>query len=103
MAFVKAVSLSEFRMRCSALVDAIHATREPVLITKRGKPVARIVPAGRPAKFIGRLKGVFKIVGDIESPINPEEWESSWRPESMSKAADKSARPSRVAPHKLQS
>ena len=47
-----------------------------MLITKRGKPVARLVAVGKPNKFIGRLKGVFKIVGDIESPVvPPEAWE----------------------------
>jgi antitoxin (DNA-binding transcriptional repressor) of toxin-antitoxin stability system len=46
-----------------------------VLITKRGKPVARLTPAGRAPGFIGRLKGIIKIVGDIESPIvPPEDW-----------------------------
>jgi hypothetical protein len=33
------------------------------------------VPAGRASKFIGRLKGKFKIVGDIVSPVTPaEDW-----------------------------
>ena len=73
---MKTISVSELRARCLAVVDEVHSTREPVLITKRGKPVARLVPAGRPQKFIGRLKGVIKIVGDIESPIvPPEAWE----------------------------
>ncbi len=100
--FVKTISSSEFRARCSAVIEDVYALREPVLITKRGKPVARLIPAGRPAKFIGRLKGVFKIVGDLESPIQPEAWESSRRPEST-RAADKSVRPTLAAPHKPQS
>jgi len=103
MAFVKTVSLSKFRTQCSAVVEYVHAMREPVFITKRGEPVARLVPAGRPAKFIGRLKGVFKIVGDIESPIEPGAWESSWQPESTSRAADKTVRPTRAGRHKPQS
>jgi prevent-host-death family protein len=54
----------------------VHSTRAPVLITKRGKPFARLVPAGKPDKFIGSLKGIIKIVGDIESPLDPPEvWE----------------------------
>jgi len=73
---MKTISASEFRTRCSAVVAEVHSTREPVLITKRGKPVARLVPAGKPEKFIGSLKGIFKIVGDIESPVDPPEaWE----------------------------
>jgi antitoxin (DNA-binding transcriptional repressor) of toxin-antitoxin stability system len=52
---------------------------EPVVITKRGKPVAKFVPAdARKDKFIGSLKGKIKIVGDIESPVvPPEAWECS--------------------------
>ena len=73
---MKTMSASNFSRRCSSLVTEVHATRASVLITKRGKPFARLVPAGRPPKFIGRLKGVFKIVGDIESPaVSPEKWE----------------------------
>ena len=70
------MSATEFKARCVAVVAEVHSTREPVLITKRGKPVARLVAAGKPTKFIGRLKGIFKIVGDIESPVDPPEaWE----------------------------
>jgi antitoxin (DNA-binding transcriptional repressor) of toxin-antitoxin stability system len=47
------------------------------LITKRGRPVAKLVPTDRSSDdFIGRLVGVVKIVGDIESPVEPpENWE----------------------------
>lgn len=73
---MKTIPASEFKARCLALVAEVRSTREPVLITKRGRPVARLVPAGKPEKFIGRLTGVFKIVGDIESPCDESEaWE----------------------------
>ena len=75
---MKTMSASEFNKRCLSVMAEVQATRAQVLITKRGKPFARLVPAGRTPKFIGRLKGVFKTVGDIESPIVPPEiWESS--------------------------
>jgi antitoxin (DNA-binding transcriptional repressor) of toxin-antitoxin stability system len=56
----------------------VSKTREPILVTKRGKPVVKLVPAEKPAKtFLGRLEGVMEIVGDIESPIEPPEaWEA---------------------------
>jgi prevent-host-death family protein len=73
---MKTISASEFKKRCLAVVAEVHSTREPVLITKRGKPFARLVPAEKAPKFIGRLEGIFKVVGDIESPIvPPEQWE----------------------------
>ncbi len=55
-----------------------HPTREPLIITKRGKPVAKLVPADDGKDdFIGRLKGVFRVVGDIESPVVPlEDWDA---------------------------
>jgi prevent-host-death family protein len=73
---IRAVSATEFKTRSLALLREVHQLREPVLITKWGKPVARLTPAGRAPEFIGRLKGIIKIVGDIESPIDPPEaWE----------------------------
>jgi prevent-host-death family protein len=69
---MKTISVSEFKRRCLSVVSEVNATRVPMLITKRGRPFARLVPAGRVPKFIGRLKGVFKVVGDIESPEQEE-------------------------------
>ena len=48
-----------------------------MLITKHGRPVAKLVPAEEESReFLGRLEGIIKIVGDIESPIEPAEaWE----------------------------
>ena len=73
---MKTISATEFRARCLALVDGVNLTREPVLITKSGKPVARLVAAGKPDKIFGSLKGIIEIVGDLESPSDPlEAWE----------------------------
>jgi prevent-host-death family protein len=73
---MKKIAAGEFKARCLTLMEDVRSTREPLLITKRGKPVAKLVPADEPKNdFIGRLEGVFRVVGDIESPI--DEWESS--------------------------
>jgi len=68
----------EFKSRCLSVMEDVRKTREPVLITKSGKAVAKLVPAEKAAyDIIGRLEGVVRIVGDIESPIEPPEaWES---------------------------
>ncbi|MFY9950985.1 MAG: type II toxin-antitoxin system Phd/YefM family antitoxin [Candidatus Sulfotelmatobacter sp.] len=76
---MKTIAAAEFKAHCLTLMEDVRSTREPIVITKRGKPVAKLVPA-EPSKreFIGRLKGVFRIVGDIESPaVPPEDWETS--------------------------
>jgi antitoxin (DNA-binding transcriptional repressor) of toxin-antitoxin stability system len=73
---MKTISASECSTRCAVLIREVHSTREPVLSTKRGRPFARFVPAGKPVEFTGSLKGIFKIIGDIESPAEPPEaWE----------------------------
>ena len=74
---MKTMAAGEFKAHCLAVMDDVRMTREPVLITKRGRPVAKLVPPdGTSDDFLGRLEGVVKIVGDIESPIEPpENWE----------------------------
>jgi prevent-host-death family protein len=75
---MKSIPAGEFKARCLTLMDDVHATREPLVITKRGKPVAKLVPvdSGKD-EFIGRLKGVFEVVGDLDADP-PEEWESAF-------------------------
>jgi prevent-host-death family protein len=71
------IAAGQFKARCLALMEDVRATRQPIVITKRGKPVAKLVPA-EPEKdqWIGRLNGKMRIVGDIESPVVAlEEWE----------------------------
>jgi prevent-host-death family protein len=75
---MKKISAGAFKTHCLSIMEDVRATRHPVIITKRGRPVAKLVPvdSGRDA-FIGRLEGVVKIVGDIESPVEPlESWEA---------------------------
>jgi prevent-host-death family protein len=73
---MKKVAAAEFKAHCLALMEDVRSTREPLVITKRGKPVVKLVPADDDKDdFIGRLEGRFRVVGDIESPIDG--WESS--------------------------
>jgi len=71
------IKASEFKAKCLAVLDEVERTRQPVVITKRGKPVAELIPhksQKRPELF-GLLKGRLEIVGDIISPIEVE-WEA---------------------------
>ena len=55
----------------------VQATGEPVIVTKRGTPVVKVVPAqSEKNEIFGLMIGRVKIVGEIESPI-PVEWEST--------------------------
>jgi len=76
---MKTMRAGEFKARCLKVMDEVRVSREPVIITKRGQPVAKLVPVDRRNDDIfGCLKGVIEIVGDIESPVvAPEEWEAN--------------------------
>jgi prevent-host-death family protein len=71
------IKASEFKAKCLAVLDEVERTRQAVVITKRGKPVAELVPHKPPARreLFGLLKGRMEIVGDIISPIDVE-WEA---------------------------
>ena len=74
---MKKMPASKFKAHCLPVMKEVRATREPVLITKRGRPVAKLVPPNTSSDdFIGRLEGIVRVIGDIESPIEPpESWE----------------------------
>ena len=65
------ISISEFKAKCLGLIAEVQKTRQPLRITRHGRPVAEVVAAGpdRTRKFVGDLVGTGKIVGDIVSPV----------------------------------
>lgn len=73
---MKKMPAGAFKTHCLKVMDEVHSKRESVLITKRGKPVAKLVPVGKEKDDIfGFLKGKVTFVGDVVSPaLTPEEW-----------------------------
>jgi prevent-host-death family protein len=73
---MKKMAAGSFKVHCLAVMDEVQSKREAVLITKRGKPVAKLVPADKETDDIfGFLAGKGKITGDVVSPVfSPEEW-----------------------------
>ena len=74
---MKTMAAGEFKAHCLQVMEQVRKTRTPVVITKRGKAVAKLVPPDEPASPIfDSLKGKIEILGDIVSPITPlEDWE----------------------------
>jgi prevent-host-death family protein len=72
----KTIPAGTFKARCLAIMDEVQAKRQAVVITKRGKPVAKLVPVEQEKDDIfGFLKGKVKVIGDVVSPaLTPEEW-----------------------------
>ena len=74
---MKTMTAGKFKAQCLKIIDRVNSTREPVVITKKGRAIVKLVPAGPPVKdVLGSLAGMIEIVGDIESPVEPPEaWE----------------------------
>ena len=67
-----ALAAGEFKATCLALMDEVAATGREVVITKRGKPVAKLVPVTAPVErrpIRGSLKHLIRITGDLQKPI----------------------------------
>jgi len=76
LAMSRIIKASEFKAKCLAVLDEVERTRESVVITKRGKPIAELVPHKPPkCELLGLLKDELFIEGDIISPIDVE-WEA---------------------------
>ncbi len=72
------IPAGEFKANCLKLMDQVRESGREIVITKRGKPVAKLVPLEpkeRPPLF-GCMKGSIEILGDIISPIDVE-WDAA--------------------------
>ena len=70
------ISAAEFKSRCLSLMDEVAMHGRSFTVTKRGKPVARLVPVeSKPVPFIGSLKGVVIEAIDLTEPTG-EKWEA---------------------------
>lgn len=65
------ISISEFKAKCLGLIEQVHKTRQPLRITRHGRPVAEVIPVGpdRKRKFLGDMMGTVEFLGDVVSPV----------------------------------
>jgi prevent-host-death family protein len=67
------IPAGEFKTRCLALLDEVAETGREIIVTKRGKPVAKLAPLTPKS-----LKGSIKFIGDILSPVvDPDDWDAN--------------------------
>jgi len=73
---MRTMAAGKFKAQCLAVMDEVRTKREPVLVTKNGKPVAKLVPLDIPegedpldAFYFGKIE----IVGDIMKPVYTDE------------------------------
>ena len=64
------MTAAEFKARCLEIMDRVAETGEPVIVTKRGRPVAQLAPIrAKPKTLRGFFRGGVKIRGDIVAPL----------------------------------
>jgi len=73
---MKTMAAGAFKAKCLAVMDEVQSKRVTVVITKRGKPVAKLVPVEpKQDEIFGFLKGKGKITGDVVKPaLTLREW-----------------------------
>jgi prevent-host-death family protein len=76
---MKRMPAGEFKTHCLRVMEEVRTYRTPVVITKKGTPVAKLVPADEPAADVfGCMAGTAEIAGDVESPVVPRRaWKST--------------------------
>lgn len=76
---MKTLAISRFRATCAAVLERVRRTGEPILVTRFGEPLAKVVPPPVPARsesWLGSFRDRGKILGEIVSPATSEgEWE----------------------------
>jgi len=74
------IAISEFKAKCLAILNRVQKTRQPIRITRHGKPVAEVVPPSPVvdrATLMGSMRDSIQILGDIVSPVvDEDEWEA---------------------------
>lgn len=69
------IAAGDFKARCLKLLDEVAETREPLVITKHGKAVAKLVPMPPEQELFGALAGSVLVEGDLITPLD-EDWEA---------------------------
>jgi prevent-host-death family protein len=82
---MKTMPAGEFKARCLRVMEEVKKYRIPVVITKKGRAVAKLVPPDAPATDVfGCMAGTARIVGDVEAPaVSPDVWTVGRRPPSV--------------------
>ncbi|CAN5548748.1 hypothetical protein BH24CHL9_BH24CHL9_09330 [soil metagenome] len=72
------VPVSKFKATCLARLERVRQTGRPLLITKRGVPIAQVVPPPAPETSksgFGSMAGSIVEHGDILAPLDEADWE----------------------------
>lgn len=76
----ESISVSQFKATCLAVLEEVRRSGRSIVITKRGVPIAELVPppvAFKGSNWMGSMAGTFEIVGDIVGTfMDPDDWDA---------------------------
>ena len=76
---MRSVKISEFKAKCLRMLDEIARTGEALLITRRGRALARVLPVstGDHGSWLGSMAGTAEMLDDLTEPVSDaEDWEA---------------------------
>jgi prevent-host-death family protein len=74
---MKQMSGTQFQSRCLKALNEVAKSGEELIITKRGKPIVKLVPVKmQEDEIFGYMAGKVKILSDIVGPVIIENWEN---------------------------
>ena len=79
MTAMETIAISKFKATCLSLLDRVKKTGQPLVITKRGEPIAQVIPPEPPESSeedtFGCMASTLEITGDIVEPLGEDDWE----------------------------
>lgn len=75
---IETVSISQFKARCLGLIDQVKRTGQPIMVTRRGEPMATVCPpepSELEASWLGSAATTGRITGDLIEPVTTDDWE----------------------------
>jgi prevent-host-death family protein len=69
---MREIAVSKFKATCLGVLEDVRKTRQPIRVTRFGRPVAEIVPiaVAPKAAWLGCMKDEMEVAGDIVAPVH---------------------------------
>lgn len=76
---METLAVSKFKATCLSVIERVRRTGQGVVITRRGQPIAQVLPPPPPPPAAGSrfgcMAGTLRELSDILEPLGPKDWE----------------------------
>ena len=76
---LETIAISEFKATCLAVLERVRRTGTPIVVTRRGEPIAEVVPpsiAITHGSWLGAMRDTATVTGDLVAPVSTQDWEA---------------------------